>query len=805
MLNDLRFALRLIRAAPGFTIIAALTLALGIGANSAMFSFVDGVLLKPLPYPHGEELTEVFERPPSGDRGPASTLNFQDWKAQNTVFSAMAAQTGAAVTFTGADRPMLLQAGRVTWPFLEMFGMKAALGRTLLPEEDQPGKDRVVVLTHRAWESRFGSDRTIVGRALILDGKPYTVAGVLSESGPFDKGYQDLWMPLAFGAKDQTRGYRWLKTWARLKPGVTLDRAGAQMNSLAARIQQDHPESNKGWGVTLVRLMDDIASQTLRRSLLILLGAVAAVLLIACANLANLLLVRGAARQREVAIRAAMGASRARLVRQFLLESVLLAFAGGLLGIWLAYGFVAALKAWIPPLILPPEAEVNLDIRALAFTGAVVAVTGILFGIGPALSAARGQLATSLKDFGRRTTSGTAQRRMRNLFVITEVALAFILLSGAGLLIRSLYAVEQIYPGFDDSHLLTLGLPMNADRYADDAQITEYLTEIREKIGALPGVHDVATTSALPMMGWGWTMPFQIEGHPVTSPAERPDCFFKIVSPSYFRTLGMHLREGRALADTDTSRSPSVAVINQTMARRYFPGEDPVGKRALIPAVSGNHRGPEVAWQVIGVVADETVRGLRDSSPGVYVSYRQSPALSPSLVVRSTLDPSRLVKSVEATVRAVNPTQPLADVRTIEEIKSLSLGSRRLRTVLLSVFAGIALFLATLGIYGVLSYAVTQRTQEMGIRSALGATKGDQIRLVVGNGLFLAGFGIAVGFFGSLAVARVLTSLLFGVTTHDPWTLLLVGVLLLLVAAAACYAPARRAARVDPVIALRHE
>src|SRR5581483_8179048 len=542
-----------------------------------------------------------FERPPSGERGPASTLNFQDWKAQNTVFSAMAAQTGAAVTFTGADRPVLLQAGRVTWPFLDMFGMKAALGRTLLPEEDQPGKDRVVVLTHRAWESRFGSDRTIIGRALILDGKPYTVAGVLSESGPFDKGYQDLWMPLAFGAKDQTRGYRWLKAWARLKPGVTLDRAGAQMNSLAARIQQDHPESNKGWGVTLVRLMDDIASQTLRRSLLVLLGAVGAVLLIACANLANLLLVRGAAREREVAIRAAMGASRARLVGQFLVESLLLACAGGAIGIWLAYAFVAALKTWIPPLILPPEADVHLDFRALLFTVVTVLVTGVLFGIGPALSAVRGELATSLKDLGRRTTAGAAQRRLRDLFVVSEVALAFILLSGAGLLIRSLYAVEQVDPGYDVSNLLTMGIPMHPDRYPEDTQISNYLTQIREKVAAVPGVRDVATTSVLPMMGWGWTMPFQIEGRSVTGPAERPNCFFKIVSPSYFRTLRMHLKDGRGLADTDIARAPLVAVINQTMARRYFAGESPVGKRMIIPVVSGNHRGSEAEWQIVGV------------------------------------------------------------------------------------------------------------------------------------------------------------------------------------------------------------
>ena len=805
LLNDLRFALRLVRAAPGFTIIAALTLALGIGVNSAMFSFVDGVLLKPLPYPRAEELLEVFEKAPNGERGPVSTLNFQDWRGQNTAFAGVAAQTNVSVTLTGADQPVLLEAGRVTWPFLDLFGVKASAGRTFRPDEDQPGKDRVVVLSHRLWESRFGSDRSLIGRTLMLDDQPYTVVGVLNAGGPFDRGYQDLWMPLAFSPRDRTRAFRWLKVWARLKPDAPLEAAQAQMNSVAARIQHDYPESNKGWGVTLVRLVDDFTSQTLRRSLIVLLGAVAGVLLIACANLANLLLVRTSARQREVAIRAAMGASRGRLVGQFLIESLLLAGAGGLLGVWIAYAFVAALKVWIPPLILPPEVEVHLDLRAFAFTAALVLVTGILFGIGPALNAVSGNLAVSLKEFGRHVTSGAAQRRLRDLFVITQIALAFILLSGAGLLIRSLYAVEQLDPGFDVSNLLTMSLPMQAERYPGGPQIADYLTRIREKIAAVPGVRSVATTSALPMMGWGWTMPFQIEGRPGADPAARPDCFFKIISPTYFQTLRMRLRQGRGLQEADAARTPLVAVINETMARQYFRGEDPIGKRAFLPVVSGSQRGAELPWQIVGVVADERVRSPRDASPGVYVSYRQSPALNPSLVVRSGLDPNRLVKSIEVAIRQVNPAQPLADIRTLEEIRSLSLGSRRLRTVLLALFAGLALLLAALGIYGVLSYTVSQRTQEIGIRAALGATRGDQIRLVLGNGLLLASTGIAVGVLGSLAITQGLASLLFDVTPHDAWTLSGVGAVLLCVAVAACYAPARRALRVDPVVALRHE
>ena len=805
LLNDVRFALRLIRGAPGFTLIALLTLALGIGVNSAMFSFVDGVLLRPLPYPHGEELVELHETAPSGAPASVSTLNFLDWKSQNTVFAGMAAQSGAAFTLTGADEPVQLQGGRVTFPFLDIFGLRPALGRTFLPEEDQPGQDQVVILGHRVWEARFGSDRNLIGRKLTLDGSPYTVVGVLPEGGPFDKGFQDVWMPLAFEARDQTRNSRWLRVWARLKPGVSAEQARGQMNSVASRIQRDFPDSNKGWGVAIERLVDNVTTHTLRRSLLILLGAVAAVLLIACANLANLLLARGAGRERELAIRAAMGAGRWRLVGQLLVESVLLAGLGGLLGVWIAYGLIAALKAWMPPLILPPEAVVHLDVRVLLYTAGIVVLTGVLFGIGPALQSVRGDLAGSLKAVGRSLTAGPGRRRMRDLFVITEVALAFVLLSGASLLIRSFYDLLQVDPGIETTNVLTMSLPMAPERYSDGPQIASYLSQVREKIAAVPGVRDVATTSVLPFMGWGWEMPFQIEGRLVDR-ASRPSGFFKIVSPSYFHTLGMRLRQGRGLAETDTAPTPLVTVLNQTMAQRYFRGENPVGRRIFLPQiVSGRRRGPDAAWVVVGVVADEKVKSLRDSSPGVYVSYRQSPALGVSLVVRGALDPNHLTRSIEAAVRDLNPSQPLADIRTLDEIKALSLGSNRLRTLLLALFAGLALLLAAIGIYGVLSYAVTQRTQEMGIRAALGATRWDQLRLVLTSGFFVAGTGIAVGVFGSLAVTSVMSSLLYGVNPRDPWTLLVVGSVLAFVAALACYLPARRAARVDPVVALRHE
>ena len=804
--NDLRLALRSIRGAPGFTMVAVLTLGLGIGANSAIFSFVDGVLLRPLPYPNGERLLEVFEKPPRGNRGSVSTLNFLDWKRHNAVFSEMAAQTGAAVTLTGGSEPVQLQGGRVTWPFLDLFGLKPALGRTFSPEEDQPGKDQVVILSHRIWESRFGSDRAVLGRVLLLDGKPYTVVGILPPGGPFDKGFQDVWMPLAFSASDRTRNVRWLRVWARLKPGVSLERAQAEMSSLAAQIERESPESNNGWGVTLVRLVDDITTRTLRQSLFILLAAVGAVLLIACANLANLQIARASARGRELAIRAAVGAGRWRLIRQFLVESLLLALLGGLLGVLIAYGFIAALKAWIPPDLLPPEAVVRLDIRVLLFTASTVVATGLLFGIIPALNAVRGDLALSLKEGGVRTTSSAGNRRVRDLLVVIEVAMAFILLSGAGLLIRTFYDLLRVNPGFETSRVLTMSLPMAADQYPDEDHIVSYLSRVQDKIAAVPGVRGVGATSVLPFLGWGWEMPFHVEGMPPVGRANRPTCFFKVVSPSYFGTLGMHLREGRSLSDTDTARAPFVAVINQSMAERYFPGEPPVGKRILLPRIlSGKHRGPDTWWQVAGVVGDEKVRGLNDSSAGVYVSYRQSPALGVSLVIRAASDPNQLVRDVQAAVRELNPSQPVADVRPLEEIKEATLGSNRLRTGLLSLFAGLALLLAAIGIYGVLSYSVAQRGQEMGVRAALGATRWDQLRLVVGGGIALAGFGILLGVAGSLALNRVLASLLFGVSPHDPLTLLLVGVVLLVVSSAACVVPARRAMRIDPVTALRHE
>jgi putative ABC transport system permease protein len=803
---DLRLALRLIRNSPGFTAVAVLTLALGIGANTAIFSFVDAVLLKPVPYPKAEEIVMVWEKPPGGDRNGISTLNFLDWKNQNSVFTAMAAETGGSATLTGADTPLQLQAARVSAPYFDIFGIRPALGRGFAPVEDQPGNEQVVVLTNRVWQSRFGADREIVGRKIVLNKRPYTVVGVMPANSSFDRGWADLWLPLAFEPKDMTRDFHWMRSWARLKPGVSLEQARTEMKTIGARIERDYPNSNKGWSVTVDRLVDRVVNENLRKSLLVLMAAVGAVLLIGCANLANLLLARGAGREREVAIRAALGAGRWRMLRQFLTESVVLASLGGLMGLATGFAIMRALQASLPRWVLPAEANVQMDSRILVFTAVLAILTGVLFGIAPAFHAARADLAGSLKEGGRGAGPGTGRRRLRNTLIVSELALAFVLLSGAMLLIRSLYRLQQVHTGFDSSNVITMRLPMDSKQYPAAEQVVGYVSQVLEHIRAVPGVRDAAATTALPLRGWGWGMPYLIEGQPAVDRAQRRAAFYKMVTPGYFRTLGMKIVKGRVLAETDVNGSVPAAVINQSMAKN-FKGEDPIGKRILIQQIvyGKPELGPEIPWQVVGIVADENVTGVDGNSPGVYVSCRQSTATGLSLLIRTASDPAGAAKSIQRAVWELNRNQAFSDIQTMEQIKADSLYANRFQAVLLGVFAGLALLLTAVGTYGVVSYSVAQRTHEIGIRAALGASAGRQMRLVLRDGVMLAACGIAIGAVGAWAVAHILDSLLFGVKARDPWTLAAVGIVLLAVAVAASYAPARRATRVDPVVALRYE
>jgi putative ABC transport system permease protein len=804
--KDVRFGLRMIRKSPGFAVAAILTLALGIGGTTAIFSFVDAVLLEPLPFPEAERIVNVWEKPPGGDRNGISTLNFLDWKKQNTVFTAMAAQTWSSATLTDTDVPVELRNGRVSAPYFEIFGAKPMLGRTFAVDEDQPGKQYVVVLSHRVWQNRFGADPKIIGRSVRLNGAPHTVIGVMPP-GTYDRGWQDVWTPLAFKAEEMTRDYHWMISWARLKPGVTLDQAREQMKSIAAQIEQAYPKSNQGWSATVYRYKDSVVDKHLRQSLLVLLAAVGAVLLIGCVNLANLLLVRGAGREREVAVRSALGAGRWRLVRQFLTESVLLAGIGGVVGIALGWGLMRALKAWLPPLLLPAEADVSLNGEVLQFAVGIVVTAGILFGIAPALQSMKTDVVGSLKEGGRGGTTGISRTSVRNALVVGEIALAFILLSGAALLIRSFYRLQQVDPGFDATNVITMQFPLSSEQYPDGTHIINYLGQVLEKLRALPGVREAATTGALPLEGWPDGMPFLIEGHPFVDIAKREAAGFKPVSPSYLAAIGMRLKKGRWLAETDTPETVPVTVVNEAMVKRYFKDEEPIGKRIRIQQIIPGQPalGPEIAWEVVGVVEGEKACSLDNACAGLYVSYKQSPSRQQAVVVRGAMDPSPLVKSIETAVRELNKSQPLAEIKPLEQIKSESLGENRTRTILLGTFAGLALLLSAIGVYGVISYSVSQRTHEIGIRAALGASPWAQVTLVLKTGLALTGAGLAAGVLGALGLTRILSSMLFGVSPRDPWTLLGVSVVLAAVATAACYIPAYRAARVDPLVALRHE
>ena len=806
-MSDVRFGLRMIRKSPGFAAVAILTLAIGIGANAAIFSFVDAVLLKPLPYPHPEQIVQVWEKPPKSERNGVSTMNFLDWKNQNTVFQAIAAETGGSVTLSGGQNPVQLRGSRVSAPYFEVFGIKPVLGRAFAPDEDQPGKDQVVILSHRIWESRFATDPALVGRKIILDNRPYTVIGILPANTRFDRGWQDIWTPLAFQSQDMTRNFHWMRVWARLKPGVNIGAARQQMKGIGGRIARAYPTSNKDWSVTVDLFQDRAVGDRLRSSLWILLAAVAAVLLIACVNLANLLLVRASAREREVAIRSAIGAKSWRLLRQFLVESILLAFFGGCAGVAIAIGLMRVLKLSLPPFYLPSEAHIALDLRALFFMGALVLITGVLFGIAPALQVMRVNAADSLKEGSRSSTTGASGLRLRSVLIVSEVALAFVLLSSAGLLIRSFYQLQQVDTGFDSTNVITTWLPMDDKQYTQGAQINEYYKQILDSIQSVPGIRDVATTSALPLQGWGYGMPFQIAGKPVVDVSNRPGAFFKMVSASYFRALGMRLRKGRGLSETDPQASAPVAVINETMVAKYFKDEDPIGKRILIQKIvpAKHELGADVPWQIVGVVADEKVGDLDDSSPGVYVPVDQSPSVGAGLVIRGNLDPTRLMKSIERAIWQVNKNQALSDTRTLEQVKSESLGGNRLRTYLLLAFAAIALLLAAIGLFGVISYTVNQRTHELGLRAALGASSWNLLQLVVRHGLRLTALGLFIGVAGSLALTHLLKSLLFEVSPRDPLSLVLAGLVLALVAAAASFIPASGATRVDPMIALRYE
>ncbi len=809
LIQDLRFGLRMLRRSPGFTAVAVLTLALGIGATAAIFSFVNAVLLKPLPYPHPERIVSVWEKNPGGGSNFISTLNFRDWEQQNRCFQFLSAIARDTVTLTGSGSPEELNVHRVSASYFKVLGVGATLGRTFADSEHEVGNDLEVVLSNRVWRSRFGGDPKVIGRQITLDAKNYTIIGVLPANSEFDRSWAAMWLPLAFTPANMTRNYHWLNAIASLEPGVTLMQARDQMDTVGARIAAVYPDSNKGWGVRVDPYIDQVVQPELRRSLWVLLAAVGAVLLIGCANVANLTLARGTGREHEIAIRSALGASRLRLVRQLLTESILLGILGGAAGLALGNAFMHGMKLWLPTDMLPPQANVSMDYGVLLFTMAIGILTGILFGLAPALSGTRPDLAGSLKESGR-TTGGLTLHRTRTALVVAEVALSFVLLAGAGLLIRSFNRLASLNPGVDTTNVLAMDLPMPLTEFTNSTTLTNYLRDVAEKVRSVPGVRDVAITDKPPMEGFANGAPFRIEGRN-DDPYSPAVSGFKVVGPSYFDTVGMRLLKGRSLDESDVAGAVPVTVINETMAKTYFKGEDPIGKRILIRQLvfGKSARGAEIPWQVVGVVKDEKVGGkvfsLDEDIPVVYVTFYQSPGTRNSLVVRGAMNPLLLSGSIEQAIWKVNNNQAVANIETLEEIKSESVAPARLRTALLAIFAGIALLLAAVGIYGVVSYSVAQRVREMAIRLALGASPGDLLRLVIGKTMLNVLVGLAIGGGAALALTRVLASLLYDTSPTDRVTWVVTGALLAAVALLACYIPARRAMRVDPMVALRYE
>jgi len=794
---------------PGFAIVALAILGIGIGANAAIFSIVDGVLLKPSPFKEIDRMVQVLEKPPGGGRNGISTLNYLDWEKQNTVFEFIAAQRWGTASLTGVEIPVQVPCEQVRAHFFDVFQGKARLGRTFVPGEDEVGRDHVAVISNSFWVSQFGSDPGVLGRTMTLDGEPYTIIGVMPP-GRFDLTATKIWRPLSFLPGNMTRDFHWFGAWALLKRGVALSQARTQMDALAIRIAHDYPNSNKGWGIGIDSFSSIAVGRDLRQSLYVLMGAVSMVLLIACANLANLTLARGISRQREVAIRAAIGAGRWRLVRQFLTESLLMSAGGGALGLALAYAGLALMKATMPSGTIPANLEVVMDGRVLLFVLGLSVLTGVLFGIVPALKATRTDLTNSIREGGAGASSGHPSRRLRGALVVVEVALAFILLAGAGLLIRSFFRMQAVETGFDSTNVVTADLPIPDRRFQTAAEFKLYLRQITDAVASVPGVRDVALTSALPLEGWGYGMWFQVVGAKFLDPSNRPDCYFKMVDPAYFHTLGIRLTKGRLLSPHDLKGTPPVAVINETMAKRYFANEDPVGKSILVQeiAFAQTKLGPEIPWEVVGVVANEKVGGLgssNDSSPGMYVAIDQSPQTFQSIVVRGKTESSLLQRSIRDAIRRVNKDQVVDSMKTLEQLKVESVAGERFRSILMGIFASVALLLAAIGLYGVISYSVVQRTREIGIRAALGANPGDIRALVLRGAMSLTALGLALGIAGALGFDRLLSSMLFETGQYDPLTLAGVAALLALVALLACLIPARRAMRVNPIVALRYE
>jgi predicted permease len=802
--QDVRYGLRMLLKTPGFTAVAVIALALGIGANSAIFSVVNTILLKPLPYKDPDRLVMVWEDDTKHGypRDTPAVANYIDWRDQNQVFEGMAAMADQSFNLTGVGEPERIDGQRVSANLFPLLGVEPSLGRAFLPEEDKPGSPRVVILSHGLWQRRFGADPKVIGQPLNLNGESYTVVGVMPSHFQFPSPEENLWVPIAFTSEEAaSRGRHYLKVLARLKPNVTLEQAQAEMKAIAARLEQQYPEQNTQLGAVVTPLHEYVAGD-IRPALLILMGAVGFVLLVACANVANLLLARASVRQKEIAVRIALGASRWRLIRQFLTESVLLAVLGGGVGLLLSIWGVNLLKTFIPENISQAKA-ITIDAKVLAFTFLVSLLTGLIFGLFPATQASNFNINETLKEGGRDSAAGSRGNRIRGVLVVAEVAVSLILLIGAGLLINSFLRLRNVDPGFRTNNLLTMGVVLPETKYPDHARRSAFYTEMIRRVEALPGVQSAAVTNWIPLVRQGDSVGVTFEGRPAPEPGKMPIAVTRVVSPHYFNTMGIQLLQGRQFTDQDKVDSPNVVVISETMARRYWPGENPLGKR-LTP---GRPESPDDWCEVIGVVKDVRQFELdADPKPQMYLTYAQADFFAPRhLVVSTNVEPLGLAATVRRTVWEIDKDQPVSNIRTMEDVLSESVARQRFSMLLLGIFAALALALAAVGIYGVMSYSVAQRTREIGIRMALGAQTRDVLKLTVGGGLKLVLIGVLIGLVAAFILTRMMSSLLFGITATDPTTFIIISLVLIGVALFASYIPARRATKVDPMIALRYE
>ena len=803
--QDLRYGLRMLAKNPGFTTVAVIALALGIGANSAIFSVVNTVLLRPLPYKNPERLVMVWEENSKQGypRDTPAAANYVDWRDQNHVFEDMAAIVEISFNLTRVGDPERIDGQRVSASLFSLIGVEPQLGRAFRAEEDKPGANHVVVMSHGLWQRRFGADPAIIGRPINLNGESFTVVGVMPRSFQFPTRNDQLWVPIAFDAKEAgNRGSHYLEVIARIKPGITLQEAQAEMTTIASRLQQQYPGTNTSIGAVVTPLHEHVVGD-IKPALLVLLGAVAFVLLIACANVANLLLARAAVRQKEIALRLALGASRQRLIRQFLTESVLLAAFGGGIGLLFAVVGLSVLKRFIPPNISHAQA-ITIDAKVLIFTVVVSLVTGLIFGLAPATQAANFNLNDTLKESGRDSAAGSRGNRIRGLLVVSEVAVSFILLIGAGLLINSFLHLRNIDPGFRAEKKLTMKIVLPEVRYADKEQRGVFYRELIRRVETLPGVVSAAVATSLPLTESGNSVGVSIEGRADPAPDRVPIVITRMISPRYFETMGIPLLKGRAFTEEDKAESPAVIVISETTARQFWPGEDALGKQLKIGFPSNS----ENKWlTVIGVVKDVRQYELVvEPKPQMYLPFTQANFFEPrALVVKTNLEPLSLAATVRKTVWEIDRDQPVSNVASMENIVSNSVARQRFSMLLLGIFASLALVLAAVGIYGVMSYSVAQRTHEIGIRMALGAQRGDVLKLTIGQGLRLVVTGVIIGLAAAFVLSRVMSSLLFGISPTDPLTFITISLVLVSVAILASYIPALRASRVDPMFALRYE